>query len=66
MFNSGTWIGLKAEIPAGGQARPISITGAKLLWKKAQKKEKKNMTSEIINKIIPKRSPFVIIEVWRP
>jgi hypothetical protein len=31
--------------------------GARLEWKKAQKKAKKNMISEAINKIIPYLSP---------
>ena len=53
VFKSGIWKGLKAWIPAGGQHPPNSTVGAKLLWKKAQKKEKKNKTSEVINKIIP-------------
>jgi len=53
-------------IPVGGHLRPISIVGARLLWKKAQKKEKKNSTSEVINRIIPHRSPFITIEVWSP
>lgn len=39
----------------GGHVIPISIVGAKLEWKKAQKKEMKNRISETINKIIPKR-----------
>jgi hypothetical protein len=42
----------------GGHIIPISILGDKLLWKKAQKKEIKKNTSEIINKIIPQRRPF--------
>jgi len=44
-------------IPIGGQQEPNSIAGARLLWKKAQKKEKKNIISETINKIIPIRRP---------
>jgi hypothetical protein len=44
-------------MPNGGHASPISIVGAKLLWKKAQKNEKKNNTSDVINKIIPHRIP---------
>jgi hypothetical protein len=32
---------------------PISIVGAKLAAKKAQKKAKKNMISETINKMTP-------------
>lgn len=42
---------------------PISILGARLLWKNAQKKEKKNRTSEVMNRIIPQRSPLPTIEV---
>tara|TARA_B100000780_G_scaffold80721_1_gene55017 strand:+ start:473 stop:589 length:117 start_codon:yes stop_codon:yes gene_type:complete len=37
----------------GGQTFPISIVGAMLAAKKAQKKAKKNITSDTINKIIP-------------
>jgi hypothetical protein len=48
---------LKVTIPLGGQILPISIVGVKLEAKNAQKKAKKNMTSETINKIIPYRSP---------
>jgi len=50
----------------GGHCAPISIVGEILLWKNAQKKEKKNKTSETINKIIPHRSPFSTIDVWIP
>jgi len=53
VFRSGTSTGLKTSIPLGGQTEPISITGAKAAAKKAQKKAKKNITSETINKIIP-------------
>ncbi|OXA49317.1 Fatty acid desaturase 2 [Folsomia candida] len=40
--------------------------GARLLWKNAQKNEKKNNTSDVINKIIPQRNPLATIEVWSP
>ncbi len=40
----------KQTIPAGGQIDPISIAGDKLEWKKAQKKAKKNITSDKIKK----------------
>jgi hypothetical protein len=40
------------------QTQPISILGDKLEAKNAQKNEKKNITSDTINKIIPKRNPF--------
>ena len=42
------------------------MVGASLLWKKAQKKEKKNATSEVINRIMPTRSPFTTGVVWCP
>jgi len=66
VFNNGTWIGLNGKTPEGGHIKPNSMIGASLLWKKAQKKEKKNMTSETINKIIPIRSPLVTVDVWSP
>jgi len=45
-------------MPVGGQQLPISIVGDRLLWKKAQKKEKKNKISDTMNKIIPHRRPI--------
>jgi hypothetical protein len=57
VFNNGISIGSKTLIPFGGQIAPISITGAKAAAKKAQKKAKKNMTSETMNKITPYRKP---------
>lgn len=59
VFRSGTLNGFKGLIPAGGQQHPSSGVGASLLWKNAQKKAKKNSTSEVINRIIPHRSPLV-------
>jgi hypothetical protein len=41
-------------INSGGQINPKYMLGDKLIWKKAQKKLKKNIISESINKIIPK------------
>ena len=41
MFNRGTPQGGKGIIPIGGHWLPNSILGAKLAWKKAQKKRKK-------------------------
>jgi hypothetical protein len=46
-------MGLKTSIPFGGQTDPISTTGNRAAAKKAQKKAKKNITSETINKITP-------------
>ena len=44
VFNKGTEKESKGWTPWGGQATPNSTAGARLLWKKAQKKrkEKKN------------------------
>lgn len=53
VFKRGILKGLKGWMPAGGQVTPSSTVGARLEWKKAQKNEKKNSTSEVINKIIP-------------
>lgn len=50
----------------GGHIEPISIAGDKLAWKKAQNKAKNNITSEVINKIIPKRKPSCTVCVWQP
>ena len=44
-------------MPCGGQIAPMATLGAKLQWKKAQKKPKKNITSETMNNIIPARNP---------
>ena len=45
-------------IPIGGQTAPISIVGPKEEWKKAQKNEKKNITSDVINNNIPYLKPL--------
>jgi hypothetical protein len=66
VFKRGIWKGLKGLIPAGGHALPISTAGARLLWKKAQKKETKKRTSEVINKIIPQRRPTPTMFVCKP
>lgn len=58
VLRRGIWKGLNGWIPLGGQINPISIEGANLLWKNAQKKEIKKKTSEVINKIIPQRNPM--------
>jgi hypothetical protein len=58
VFNNGTSQALKTAIPFGGKTPPISGVGAKAEWKKAQKKPKKNITSETIKRIIPIRKPI--------
>ncbi len=49
------WIpqGFNTSILLGGHIAPISTIGAKEERKKTQKKAKKDMISEIVNKIIP-------------
>ena len=66
VFVKGTFQGLNASTPIGGQEQPNSILGERLLWKKAQKKEKKNITSEVMKSIIPHRSPISTISVCKP
>ena len=66
VFRRGTSHGLKAWIPWGGHVLPIWIAGTIDEWKKAQKKAKKNITSETINKTIPIRWDFWTAVVWRP
>ena len=66
VFNKGIWNGLNGIILVGGQQFPISTVGDSLLWKNAQKNEKKNKTSETINKIIPHRIPNATTLVCRP
>ena len=53
-------------MPAGGHVVPSSTAGVSLLWKKAQKNEKKNRTSEVINRIIPHCRPVTTREVCSP
>jgi len=53
VLSKGISIGLKTSIPLGGQIVPISIVGAKAAAKKAQKKAKKNITSETIKRSTP-------------
>jgi hypothetical protein len=54
---------LNGLIPVGGQKSPISRLGESLLWKKAQKNEKKNNTSDVIKRIIPHFSPLITFKV---
>jgi hypothetical protein len=63
VFIKGTFQGLNASTPMGGHEQPSSILGESLLWKKAQKNEKKNITSDVIKSIIPHRSPISTISV---
>jgi hypothetical protein len=53
VFNKGMSSALNVIMPFGGHIFPISIVGVKEAAKKAQKKPKKNITSETIKRIIP-------------
>ena len=66
VFSKGTEKALIGVSPVGGQAQPSSGVGASDLWKKAQKKARKNMISDVINRIIPHRRPVVTCWVWNP
>jgi hypothetical protein len=66
VFRRGTEKALIGVIPVGGQQHPSSGVGERLLWKNAQKKPKKNIISEVINKIIPQRNPVTTGVVWCP
>lgn len=66
VFHKGKPHGSNAEIPWGGQTHPIPIDGDNVQWKKAQKKLKKNITSEAINKAIPSLTPSWTLNVWWP
>jgi hypothetical protein len=66
VFNNGMPKGLKASTPTGGHTSPNSNPGARELLKYAQKKEKKNNTSEAMNKIIPQRIFHWTDLVWCP
>ena len=63
VLSKGTPHGSNGLILVGGQIEPISIAGERLEWKKAQKKAKENITSETINRIIPKRKPYCTVLV---
>lgn len=45
---------------------PSSMAGESLLWKKAQKKETKNNTSDKMKRIMPHRNPRVTGRVCNP
>lgn len=58
VFRSGTSKGFRGLMPMGGHCPPSSGVGARLEWKKAQKKPRKKNASDVINRIIPYRRPF--------
>jgi len=63
VLRRGTSKAFIVEIPTGGQRLPTSTVGTKEEWKKAQKKEIKKKTSEIMNHNIPIFKPFWTIRV---
>ena len=66
VFNRGSSKGFIDCIPLGGHCEPNSATGAKALWKNAQKTARKNRASDIINKETPIVNPFCTAKVWSP
>lgn len=66
VFNNGTPNGSNVLIIKGGHSILSSTLGERLKWKKAQKKETKNIISETINNNLPPlRLPCTFI-VWCP
>ncbi len=68
VFNKGISHGFKVIKKAGGQTLPMAGLGLKLEWKKAQKKAKKNITSDRIKNITPSLNhlaPFLYVDLLR-
>jgi hypothetical protein len=66
VLSKGIEKGFKVITPKGGQLIPISTAGERLEWKNAQKNEKKNNTSDVINNKKPIFNPVNTILVWSP
>jgi hypothetical protein len=66
VFKRGILIGLKEVIERGGHDCPSSMVGEILLWKKAQKKDTKKNTSDVIKRIMPVFNPFITTKEWLP
>ena len=66
VFHRGNPHGFNAKIPLGGHIQPNATAGANEQWKNAQKKLKKNIISETINKHIPNLIPCCTLKVWCP
>ena len=64
VFKRGIWKGENTSIACGGQTHPNTCVGANAEWKKAQKKAKKNRTSDTINSTIPNLRLFCTKGVW--
>ena len=58
--------GSLGSIPFGGHTAPSEGAGFRLEWKYAQKKAKKSLISDTINRIIPRRSPVCTAVVCWP
>lgn len=61
VFSKGTWKAEMVMMFFGGHVIPKSMLGDSDLWKKAQKNDEKNSTSDAINRIIPQRKLFITI-----
>jgi hypothetical protein len=66
VFHNGNPQGSNDRIPLGGHIDPMAIEGDKLQWKNAQKKLKKNIISDTMNKHIPNLIPCRTLYVWWP
>ena len=66
VFSSGMFMGSNATTPLGGQFCPSSMLGEILLWKKAQKNDTKNSTSDAMNRIIPVFRPVITFVACSP
>jgi hypothetical protein len=66
VFNNGKLHGSISCKPLGGHTEPISIDIDNVQWKNAQKKEKKNIISDKMNKTIPNEIPKRTLKVWCP
>lgn len=66
MLINGTPRGLNGNICCGGHSTPSSVSDALLLCTKVQKKERKNITSDVIKRIIPIFNPFFTNVLWDP
>jgi len=66
VFTKGTPSGLNGKIKVGGHWAPSSMSDDLLLWMNVQKKERKNITSEAIKRIIPIFRPTFTWFLWNP
>ena len=64
VLSRGIFKGFNTLIPSGGHTEPKTTLGERLAWKKAQKKEKNNISSDIIKRITPSLNPCCTFLVW--